>query len=103
MIKEYVDKTQMPVDYIIETGTVDGWDYEKWLGGKYVCRKIYRETLTYYTVVGPFYGYVTSIIKYPITFTELPIVRYNARVSSGFAIPGGDVAGAQQLIQDVIH
>lgn len=92
-MKKYIDESQMPADYIIESGTAKGWDYEKWLSGKYVCRRVYTETLTHYTVVQPFYGYVTSTIPYPITFAELPIARYNARVASGFAVPGGDVAG----------
>lgn len=98
-MKKYVDQTQLPADYIIERGITDGWEWEKWLSGKYVCYKIYSEILNYYTQVPPFYGYVTSIIKYPIVFVEQPIVRYNARVASGFAIPGGDVAGTQSYFR----
>lgn len=90
-MKKYVDENMMPVDYIVEQGILDGWNYEKWFSGKYTCTKIYIETLNYYTTVGPFYGYVTSLIDFPITFIEAPLVFYNARVSSGFAIPGGDV------------
>ena len=92
-MKKYVDEEMLPADYIIEFGTISGWDYEKWLSGKYVCRKVYNEVLNYYTTVSPFYGYVTSIIYYPITFKEKPILKYNTKVASGFAIPGGDVAG----------
>ena len=90
-MRKYVDETAMPADYIIESGTASGWDYEKWLKGKYICRKVHHETLTNYTVVGPFYGFVSSIIAYPITFIDTPILQYNAKVGNGFAIPGGDV------------
>lgn len=90
-MKEYVDKTMMPVDYIIETGTSKDWDYEKWLSGKYVCRKVHKENLDYYTLTNGFYGYHSSSIAYPITFSETPVMMYNCKVGSGFAIPGGDV------------
>ena len=78
-------------DYIIESGTSGNWTYEKWYSGKYVCRGVFKETLTHYTVVGPFYGFVSSLISYPITFPTTPVLYYNAKVGNGFAIPGGDV------------
>ena len=98
-MKKYVDEVQLeeqlsqqlPSDYIIETGTAAGWDYEKWLSGKYVCRRVYNETLTHYTVVGALYGFVSNPIAYPLTFPSIPILRYNAKVGNGFAIPAGDV------------
>lgn len=90
-MKRYVDETQLPADYIVETGTASGWTYEKWLSGKYVCRTVKTETLSHYTTVGSFYGYVSSLIAYPISFPEIPIVHYNCKIGNGFAIPGGDV------------
>ena len=81
----------LPADYICEVGTASGWNYEKWLSGKYVCRRVYQETLTHYTTVGSFYGYVTSAIPYPITFPDIPLLYYNCKVINGFAIPAGDV------------
>lgn len=94
-MKKYIDENQLEntilADYIIETGTASGWEYEKWREGKYVCRRVFTETLEHYTTVGNFYGYVSSLIPYPITFIEIPILRYNAKVGNGFAIPAGDV------------
>jgi len=85
------DIEEKVADYIIECGTAGGWNYEKWNSGKYVCTRVYKETLTHYTTVGGFYGYVTSQIQYPIAFPELPVFYYNAKVANGFAIPAGDV------------
>lgn len=92
MKKEYVDKTQLPADYIIETGTSGIWSYEKWLSGKYVCRTIKTEECTHYTTVNGFYGFFSSNIAYPITFPTSPVVIFNAKIGNGFAIPAGDVA-----------
>ena len=89
--KRYVDETQLPADYIIESGEINGWRYQKWLNGRYDCQKIYSENLDYYTITNGFYGYHSSRINYPIQFIEVPTVLYNAKVASGFAIPGGDV------------
>ena len=90
-MKKYVDEEMLPTDYIIEQGVSGIWNYEKWLSGKYVCRAVVKENLDYYTITNGFYGYHSSKINYPIAFSDTPIMRYNAKVGSGFAIPGGDV------------
>lgn len=89
-MKKYVDEEQLN-DYIIEVGTSSGWYFQKWNSGKYEAQCVVRETLNYYTITNGFYGYHSSRINYPITFKEVPVLLYNAKVASGFAIPGGDV------------
>lgn len=90
ILKKYVDEEQLN-DYIIETGTSNGWYFQKWNSGKYEAQCVVNEILNYYTITNGFYGYHSSRINYPITFKEIPVLLYNAKVGSGFAIPGGDV------------
>lgn len=91
VLKNMITELDEIADYIIECGTASGWNYEKWNSGKYILTRVYKETLTHYTTVGGFYGFVSSEIYYPITFNELPVFYYNAKVANGFAIPAGDV------------
>lgn len=79
-------------DYVIEAGITNGWKWEKWNSGKYICWGLFRDTRTHYTTINGFYGYYSSDFKYPITFPEAPIVHFNCKVGSGFAVPAGDVA-----------
>lgn len=90
ILRKYVDEKQLN-DYIIETGTSNGWYSQKWNSGKYEAQRVVNETLNYYTITNGFYGYCSSRVDYPITFKEIPVLLYNARVGSGFAIPSGDV------------
>lgn len=79
-------------DYIIEIGETNGWKWEKWNSGKFICWGTFNDTRTHYTTVNGFYGYYSSDFEYPITFPEAPIVHFNCKVGSGFAAPAGDVA-----------
>ena len=78
-------------DYIIERGTTNGWDWEKWNSGKYTCNAIFTDTCTHYTIVTPFYGFYSTNFPYPITFPTAPIVLFNCKIGNGFGMPAGDV------------
>jgi len=78
-------------DYVIEAGTTNGWKWEKWNSGKYICWGIFTETQTHYTTVAGFYGYYSSQFNYPIVFPEPPIIHFNCKIGNGFAAPAGDV------------
>ena len=86
-------KEQIPIgtDYILETGTTNGWKWEKWNSGKYICYGIFTDTCTHYTIVTPFYGFYSTNFPYPITFPEAPIVLFNCKIGNGFGMPAGDV------------
>lgn len=89
IIKEFTDNCP---DYVVECGTTNGWKWEKWYSGKYICWGIFTDERTHYTTVNGFYGYYSSDFLYPITFPEPPIIHFNCKVGSGFAAPAGDVA-----------
>ena len=84
--------TSLGADYVVERGVTNGWNWEKWDSGKYICWGIFQDTRAHYTLVNGFYGYYSSDFKYPITFPEPPIIHFNCKVGSGFAAPAGDVA-----------
>jgi hypothetical protein len=79
-------------DYIIECGSEDGWEWEKWNSGKLVCRGKFTEKITHYTTVNSFYGYHSAEYTYPVAFIDIPMMHYNCRVGTGFSISAGDVS-----------
>lgn len=83
--------TSLGADYILESGTSNGWRYEKWNSGKYICWGTFSDTRSSYTTVNGFYGYYSSDFRYPITFPEPPIIHFNCKIGSGFGAPAGDV------------
>lgn len=78
-------------DYILETGVINGWTWEKWNSGKYMCFGVFEETQKHYTTISPFYGYQSNDIPYPIEFVEVPVFHFNCKIGNGFAFPAGDV------------
>lgn len=87
-----VDNFQKGIaDYIIEVGTTNGWTWEKWNSGKYVCRGIFYESRTNYITINNFYGYHSNDFPYPFEFINTPTVIFNCRLGTGFSIPAGDV------------
>lgn len=89
--------TSLGADYILESGALKGWRYEKWNSGKYICWGTFQDTRTHYTTVNGFYGYYSSDFPYPITFPEPPIIHFNCKVGNGFAAPAGDVLRSSSL------
>lgn len=91
--------TSLGADYILEAGTKNGWKWEKWNSGKYICYGIFTDTCSHYTIVTPFYGYYSTNFPYPITFPEPPIVLFNCKIGNGFGMPAGDVMRSSSAVR----
>lgn len=77
------------VSRIVEKGTSNGWDYEKYDDNHIVARRTISTTATNYTTVNSFYGYNIANIATPFTMSGDYCVFCSWTIGSGFAIPAG--------------
>lgn len=76
-----------PADYIIEYGELNGWYYEKWNSGKYVCKTIRTVSVSLSQQIGSVYVLTNGIgIATPITLTK--VISFNL-VAGGDGFLGG--------------
>lgn len=94
-LDEFITKRTMPFHGIKEysVGNNNGWSWIKYINGFAECwgNKI-QSTLTNYSQVGSFYGYMQTF-NWPFTWYEIPQIIYSMQVGSGFAMPGAAVMG----------
>lgn len=94
-LDEFITKRTMPFHGVSEyevSGNND-WTWIKYINGFAECwgNKI-QSTLTNYTQVGTFYGYMQTF-NWPFTWYEIPQFIYSMQVGRGFAMPGAAVMG----------
>ena len=77
------------VGYIVERGTSNEWDYEKYDDNHVVARRVISTTQTHYTTVNSFYGYSVANIATPFTMSGNYCVFCTWSIGSGFSIPAG--------------
>lgn len=94
-LDEFITKRTMPFHGIKEysAGNNNGWSWIKYINGFAECwgNKI-QSTLTNYSQVGTFYGYMQTF-NWPFTWYEIPQLIYSMQVGSGFAMPGSSISG----------
>ena len=84
------------VDYPVESGTKNGWEYRKWKSGRAECWKVLQHTTAINTQWGALYtGTATSRQEYPLNFDERPIeqVTLGAGAYQGIIFPEKDGKG----------
>ena len=84
------------LDYIVEQGTKNGWDYKKWNSGKAECWKIVEHTTAVSTAWGSMYmGTASSRQTYPFVFTAKPMEQATLQAGSyqGILFPEKDGNG----------
>ena len=94
------------LDYPVETGTNNGWDYIKWNSGKAECWK----TLTHRTAVNTewgslFCGNATSRQDYPFNFTKKPVEQVSLTSGSyqGLLFPEKDGNGENSAVSSACY
>ena len=84
------------LDYIVEQGTKNGWEYRKWSSGKGECWKVVEHTTAVSTAWGSMYsGTASSRQTYPFVFTEKPVEQATLQAGSyqGILFPEKDGNG----------
>jgi hypothetical protein len=72
------------VDYVIETGTKDGWTYQKWKSGIAKCWRNYSFTTTVQEHLELFCrSTTTSSLSYPVDFVYIPTETTTVQSSGG--------------------
>lgn len=90
--KELNDRLDGIADYVVESGNIGIFYYQKWNSGKMEVWGRGTWTLTNYATVNNFYAYYNTI-NLPVTFTDRPIVHYALQIGSGFSIPSAGFMG----------
>ena len=95
-----------PSDWIIESGEVFGWSYEKWAGGKLIQRKRYEVSVTSWNSWGAVYEGIPGISgeTYGVAFVgEAPSWRCETVLGEsgygalGFSFNGGSITRAPNV------
>lgn len=87
-IEDFVDSLNITsinaVDYVVEQGTSDSWNYRKWNSGTYECWRFYSASIAVNTSSAGYGGYRSAEIDlaFPITFTGVPVVTATAGTGS---------------------
>lgn len=78
-------------DYLVESGTLYGWYYEKWASGKAECWKIAEHTGVPITkTFGSLYVSIPTFYEdFPITFSEPPVCNVDVESDYSFFIFNG--------------
>ncbi len=96
----------LPSDWIIDSGKVSGWSYEKWAGGKLVQRKRYEVSVTSWNSWGAVYEGIPGVSGevYGLTFAgEAPSWRCETVLGEsgygalGFSFNGGSITRAPNV------
>lgn len=82
---EFAATSKTPVEY----GTANGWDYVVYADKTIEATKVVSSSMSYYTTVGPFYGYY-QVVNTPFTMANTSYyVGASWRIGSGYGIPAG--------------
>ena len=94
-LDEFITKRKMPFhgvyEYQVPNNNNFGWI--KYING--FCEFWMAKgtaTITNYSTVNGFYGYLHTI-TFPFTWYEIPNITYNMQVGNGFAMPGSSILG----------
>lgn len=86
---QFIANTVLKVDYIIEEGTKNGWDYRVWKSGIAECWMRWQGDIKHYAITQlgdtTYYDYV-GYWDLPLTFPNLYTKTATAQVGSGTTI-----------------
>lgn len=91
----------MPMEYVVEQGTKDGWTYRKWSNGTMECWIRKQLSVDVKSTWGNLYtsGAIHATnLSYPFAFTDLPVLTTTLMSFGAGGIlmsPGGDYAGSK--------
>ena len=89
----FVDGVEL--DYIVEQGTNNGWDYVKWNSGRAECWKVVTYTTTIATAFGSLYcGNASARQTYPFTFASKPVETVTLQSGNTQAFLYAEASGA---------